>query len=250
MSPDSQTAELRPEIFLESAGVNLYFLDRVLRAMDMSEAPGRFLEIGCGTGRFARCLADASGWEAFGTERSRAAWELASRRIACSLVDGLVLPFEDECFGLVVAKDVLPMVADKALWFREIFRVLERGGLMLTYLPLDSDFREKPLYGFIPGSEALSRRAYGPSSRILDAIKAAGFSSPEVERLFLGLLRFDIDYVNKHRSGFFNNTDIPEMEFTRHCGLTQAACGITALGASGIRAHYEWERTLVICRKP
>lgn len=247
-----QAANTQPETprerFLEASGANLYFLDRILQSIGTSES-GRFVEIGCGTGIFAKCLATASGLKAYGTEMSTTAWSIASRRLDCSLVHGIELPFEDGFFALVVAKDVLPMITDKKKWCEEVFRVLDKGGRFITYFPSERDFLEKPLYAFIQGSEALSKSAYGQPHHIVEAMVEAGFSKLYVERLHLGNVRFDFSYVDKHRSGFFSNSEGVDFKSAREQGLAEAVRGVAALNATGVVAHYEWERTLVIGEK-
>ena len=233
------------ERFLEASGANLYFLDRVLQSIGLT-ATGRFLEIGCGTGIFAKCLAAASGLKAYGTEISPAAWAIASKRLDCSLVQGVELPFDDGFFALVVAKDVLPMITDKNKWFEEILRVLDKGGRFITYFPNERDFFEKPLYAFIQGSEALSRCAYRQPHHIVEAMVKAGFSELYVERLHLGNVRFDFSYVDKHQSGFFSNSEVAGFESVREQGLAEEVRGVAALNDAGVNIHYEWERTLVI----
>ncbi len=210
---------------------------------------GRFLEIGCGTGIFAQSLAAASGMTAYGTEISQTAHAMASKRLHCSLVTGIELPYEDNFFSLVIAKDVLPMITDKNKWFKEIFRVLNKGGQFISYFPNDKDFFEKPLYAFIQGSKAASIQSYGQPYQIIDAMVEAGFQQPCLDRLFLGTVRFDLSYIDKHLCGFFNNTEAEKYHVSRVRGLAEATCGLARLSAAGIMAHYEWERSVVIGQK-
>ncbi len=236
------------ETFLEASGANLYFLDRVLQSIE-SMGKGRFLEIGCGTGIFSQSLAAASGMTAYGTEISQTAHAIASKRLHCSLVSGIELPFEDGFFSLVIAKDVLPMIKNKNKWFKEIYRVLDKDGLFISYFPNDKDFSEKPLYAFIQGSVSASIQSYGQPYQIIDAMVEAGFQKPCIDRLFLGTVRFDISYIDKHFSGFFNNTEAGKYQVSRVRGLVEGANGLAALSAAGIMAHYEWERSVVIGKK-
>ncbi len=236
------------ETFLEASGANLYFLDRVLQSIELM-AKDRFLEIGCGTGIFAQSLATASGMTAYGTEISQTAHAIASKRLFCSLVRGIELPYEDGFFPLVIAKDVLPMIKDKNKWFKEIFRVLGKDGRFISYFPNDKDFSEKPIYAFIQGSEAASIQSYGKPYQIIDAMVEAGFQKPCIDRLFLGTVRFDMSYIDKHLSGFFNNTEAGKYQVSRVRGLAEGGDGLAALSAAGIMAHYEWERSVVIGKK-
>lgn len=232
------------DTYLEASGANLYFLDAVLES-GFYPRPGRFLDVGCGTGVFAECLQFASGMTGYGTEMSPSAHSIASKRIVCSLVSGLKLPFESDFFTLVTAKDVLPMITDKKTWFREICRVLKKGCKFVTYLPNDHDYAEKPLYSFIPGSEEATKVAYGRVADTVELMSDAGFSETRLSRLHLGTVQMDLSYVQKHLSGFFNNTEKEEYSFGRNKGLHELADGMVALSHAGITTHFEWERTLI-----
>lgn len=248
MRSTSNQFELSHETLLEAAGVNLYFLDRILHAID-TRLTGRFVDIGCGTGILAKCLADASGFQPYGTEISASACSIASARINCSLVQGVELPFEDGFFTLAIAKDVIPSISEKKKWFQEIIRVLDIGGIFISYLPDENDFAQKPLFKFIEGSEDCSKNAYGLPRDIFESMTDAGFNKLHCERIFLGNVQMGSSYFMKHKSGYFNNTLGEDFDEPRRRGLTKASKGIASLNGAGIIAHYEWERNLVIGKK-
>ncbi len=232
--------------FLEASGANLYFLDLIQQQMCIGQKGWRFLDIGCGTAILAQCVSLATGMTAHGTEMSLAAYQIASARIDCTFVENIFLPYDNEYFDLVIAKDVLPMIQDKALWFREICRVLRKDGKFITYMPENTDFLSKPLYAFIPGSEQASRLVYGEVKDVISLLRLAGFTKVYSPRVYLGTVRQDLNKVAKHRSGFFNNTDNVQYENKRQLGMDKLDAGIVSLASVGISAHYEWERTALI----
>lgn len=247
MSPHPISQSDVPEKYqsLEDSGCNLKFLNRVwLEIKDLSG--GGFLDIGCGTGLFAQILSKCSGLKAYGTEMSPYAHQISSQRINCSLVTSIDIPFPDQTFDLVVANNVLMMIDDKVRWLSEIHRVLKVGGKFVTYLPEHSDFIEKPLYVFIPQSLELSTKAYGNAETILGALHDVGFYTITTERLVLDRTVIDEKYIDRHSSGYFSNSDSPELEAGRNQGLGELRAGIGVLASMGIKAHYEWERTVII----
>lgn len=243
--PNSQSDEFEKYHSLEASGCNLKFLNRVwLEVSDLSG--GVFLDIGCGTGLFAQTLSRCSGLKAYGTEMSTYAHHIASQRIDCSLVTIIDLPFPDQTFDLVVANNVLMMIDDKVRWLSEIFRVLKVGGKFFTCVPEPKDFEEKPLYAFIPHSLELSTKAYGTTRNILETLRDVGFCTIATERLVLDSMVIDERYINRHFSGYFSNADAPELDAEREEGIGDLRAGVRVLASAGIKAHYEWERTVII----
>jgi SAM-dependent methyltransferase len=106
-----------------------YFRDRFFN--DVVPAPGRrTLEIGCGEGRVARDLIDR-GHRVTAVDPSislvRAALDL-DQRGSFLVADGAQLPFAGQRFDLVIAYNVLQVVAELAGTVREVARVLKPGG--------------------------------------------------------------------------------------------------------------------------
>lgn len=112
--------------------LRMRFLLGVLRADD------RVLDLGCGEGVFTAAIAQAGG-AAVGVEVAEAAInrartqhpELDFRLVS---VDG-PLPFEEGCFDLVWASEVIEHVADTARWLSEVRRVLVPDGRLLITTP-------------------------------------------------------------------------------------------------------------------
>lgn len=101
------------------------------RLLDWIGPPGTLLEIGVGTGHFARRFAPL-GWRVVGVDISApmlrdAAW-LDSPPVACG--DALRLPFRDVGFDVAALVATLEFVADSDQALREAVRVSRRGLLI------------------------------------------------------------------------------------------------------------------------
>lgn len=101
----------------------------------------RLLDLGCGTGELARCLAD-SGFAVVACDISR---EMLSRaRVAdengevCWTAldrDWGKLPWESGAFAVVTCSSVMEYVADTSAVLAECARVLRPGGVLLATVP-------------------------------------------------------------------------------------------------------------------
>jgi SAM-dependent methyltransferase len=99
------------------------------------------LEVGCGSGTFARYLAEQCA-NVVATDFSPKAVEYARERMLKDLpkaraivADAHDLPFPDESFDLTVCSSTLEHVLDPATALSEMVRVTKRGGTFLLLMP-------------------------------------------------------------------------------------------------------------------
>jgi SAM-dependent methyltransferase len=104
-------------------------------------AEGSVLDLGCGTGEFARAMA-AAGLRVTGCDISPEMLERAAAADAFGEVGWIQLdpvwrrlPFTSEAFDAIVAASVLEYVDDPTAVLRECCRVLRPGGTVLCTVP-------------------------------------------------------------------------------------------------------------------
>jgi SAM-dependent methyltransferase len=129
------------------AGIDQFHTRGYPATLELAELAGvtktsTVLDIGSGVGGPARVLAEAFGCEIAGIDLSEpfveAAHYLTQRTVQQSQVsfevgNALDLPFGDAEFDIALLQHVAMNIADRALLYREIWRVLKSGGKFATY---------------------------------------------------------------------------------------------------------------------
>ena len=103
----------------------------------------RFLEIGCGSGRYALQIANTIGCTVVGVDINQAGIRNSIELTRARGLSGRVtfqqcdasqkLPFPDASFNAVVANDVLCHIPGRPAVFQEIFRVLKPTGSAMRW---------------------------------------------------------------------------------------------------------------------
>ena len=122
----------------------------LLRRIDPSGLAGaRVLDVGCGSGRHTAEAYRLPAAEIVGVDLSVGDLASASERMVLhhnlgqhgggswhlAAADVTCLPFDGECFDLVICSEVLEHVFEEALAWRELLRVLKPGKLLALSVP-------------------------------------------------------------------------------------------------------------------
>ncbi len=160
---------------------------------------GRVLDAGCGSGRLTVALAEA-GAAVTGVDTNAEQLEVAARRASAAGVALEVLeadfngplPFADASFDAVASRLSVMAAPDPVATLRELRRVLEPGGRVVTALwaaPPENPWFAAPreAIGIVLGAErAAFARAFGKlgdPEEAAEAHRAAGFVAVEAELL-------------------------------------------------------------------
>ena len=147
------------------------------------------LDVGCGTGGFAREIAASAQAHVTGYDRSERFIEFARRfsepvagTVSWVVGDAAELPFSDAYFDRVLLSLVLHQVARPAAAVGEAFRVLRGGGLVLVRTIAPEDVAERVPERYLPAMAAADAARLPRLETLLDWLRGAGFVDVASER--------------------------------------------------------------------
>jgi len=143
------------------------------------------LDVGGGTGNFARALAEA-GFHVSLCDYSPEMARRASGKLAAAPVtvaDATRLPFRDATFDCALSVNVLGHVADWRAMLREARRVI-RGGPYVMKASTRETLTANWVVEYLPGiRDHTPAHHYQPETVIVEALREAGFSRVELGRV-------------------------------------------------------------------
>lgn len=127
-------------------------LKKVYRLIS-TEQVGRFLDVGCSSGTFAKPLI-SRGWRVSGLDLDPGQVEAACKNGLDARVQDITtgFPFEDETFDCVFAGEVIEHLVDTDFFVKEMYRVTRAGGSVILTTPNLASFenRVRLLFGIYP----------------------------------------------------------------------------------------------------
>lgn len=105
-------------------------------SIEKLKKPGRLLDIGCAAG-FLLKIAEEKGWEAYGLEISEYIANYGIKELGVKIYqnDLLEKKFDDNFFDVVVLWDVIEHLIDLQSYFKEIYRILKKDGIVSIITP-------------------------------------------------------------------------------------------------------------------
>lgn len=143
----------QPKDFLEAKAD---FVHEMVRWAGLDQLPAgtRVLDVGCGIGGSSRILARDYGFSVTGItispQQVKRAQELTPPGLDVQFLveDALAMTFPDGSFDVVWSIEAGPHMPDKALFARELLRVLKPGGILAVADWNQRDDRQQPLNGW------------------------------------------------------------------------------------------------------
>ena len=146
-------------------------LREILLPFEAVRQTNRLLDIGTGAGTILEVARDL-GWEGFGTEVSRLAFE-TSKAKGFNMFLGFLsdAAFQDEYFDVVTASEIIEHLPDPQSELSEIYRILRPGGLF---------------WGTTPSARSLSFRLLGANWSVISPPEHLQlFSRQAITRMFV-----------------------------------------------------------------
>jgi len=144
------------------------------------------LDFGCGTGSYLNALQLAFRSRCCGVEPSegmRARSAQKSRSMDVRPGDHRQIPFDAEAFDFAYMTDVIHHVADMALMFSELWRVLKIGGLLCVVTESHDQIQARFYNRYFPSLAANEKRRYPEVKAILQSALTSGFIHEATEVL-------------------------------------------------------------------
>lgn len=140
----------------------------------LAGAPGRRLvDVGGGTGNYARALRD-EGWEPLVVDRSPAMLARAAAKGLETLEgDAQALPLPDDSFDAVTMISMLHHVEDRARALAEARRVLRRGGRLALQAYAREDIEHLWLHDYFPSTRAWMDASHPRLAELLEQLPGA-----------------------------------------------------------------------------
>jgi ubiquinone/menaquinone biosynthesis C-methylase UbiE len=162
----------------------LELFELVVREAELAGA--RVLDVGCGTGKFARVLAERGVAKVWAVDPSPEMLAEARRRVPSSvgLKPGAAeqLPFKPGAFDAAVLWTVVHLI-DRPQAFAELHRVLVAGGriAIVTFAP--EYFHRYWQNEYFPSIASIDLDRHPSPEELADELPAAGFKPPRFVRL-------------------------------------------------------------------
>lgn len=177
---------------------DIYFPLTINREKIIPQA--KVLDVGCAFGYFLGCC-DKYGFETFGIEVSKSAIEKASKETNAKLfkydVDSGLNLFENNCFDLVTAFDLIEHLDSPYKFLKECHRILKIGGKVVITTPNLGALARLLVRNEWHGFKDKTHKYLFTTKSIEYLFKVAGFKIVRLETPFQPLPKFIKPYLNK-----------------------------------------------------
>ena len=149
--------------------------------------PGkRFVDLGCGTGRFAIPLAERTGCEAVGLDKSeemlaKAREKDVQGRVSWVLGDVEALELEADSYDCALMSLMMHHVRDHLATFKGVWRILRPGGVFLIRQGTLEQILNDAMHRFFPETLEVDLARTPMRMQIEEWLREAGFAEVETE---------------------------------------------------------------------
>jgi SAM-dependent methyltransferase len=160
----------------------------------------RVLDVGCGTGGFSVAIAEKTGAEVVGCDRSPSFLTYARQRsTAVELVrgDAMRLPFDDSSFDRVLMSLLVHQLDDPGRAMAEAFRVLRREGAVVVRTVLPGAAAARIPFRFFPTLARAQAEQMPSLDELTRWMSVAGFVDIRSREVYRNK-RLDLEAVEAH----------------------------------------------------
>ena len=144
----------------------------------------KILEVGCGTADYLYALTQKIKCDSYGFDNSESMINEANKKnpgLNLSINDlHNSFDYNDDFFDLVYSIDVIHYVKDLNHYFKEIQRVLNKDGFVLTVTDSEEDLKNRTITNYFPESLEIEKKRYPGVDRIIENMESNGFKRVEI----------------------------------------------------------------------
>ncbi len=144
----------------------------------------KMLEIGCGTADYLYALTQKLDCDSYGFDNSGSMINEANKKnpgLNLSINDiHNVFDYNNDFFDLVYSIDVIHYVEDLKHYFKEINRVLNKDGIVLTITDSEEDLKSRTITKYFPESLEIEKKRYPGVNKIVENMENNGFKKIEI----------------------------------------------------------------------
>jgi cyclopropane fatty-acyl-phospholipid synthase-like methyltransferase len=146
----------------------------------------KILEIGCGTADYLYALTQKIKCDSYGFDSSENMIDEANTKnpgLNLSINDlHSSFDYNDDFFDLAYSIDVIHYVKDLDHYFKEINRVLNKDGIVLTVTDSEKDLRNRTITKYFPELLEIEKKRYPGVNKILENMGNSGFKDIRITR--------------------------------------------------------------------
>lgn len=144
----------------------------------------KILEIGCGTANYLFALTQQLDSVSYGFDNSESMIKEANKKnpgLNLSINDlHSSFDYNNDFFDLVYSIDVIHYVKNLNHYFKEINRVLNKDGIVLTVTDSDEDLKNRTITKYFPESLEIEKKRYPGVNKIVENMENNGFKEIEI----------------------------------------------------------------------
>lgn len=147
----------------------------------------RILDIGCGTCNYGSIIQKITGAKVYGLDTSPGMLEKAkikNTNLILKQTSATNILFRSDFFDFIYMNDVIHHIADREKMFREIYRVLKKGGKICIDTQSYDQISRRAILRYFPGIEEPEKKRYPDIDEIHRIANEVGLTPWKIDVLF------------------------------------------------------------------